>query len=36
VEIQGSDETIDQSVAYLRERGVKVEEMSDEADSKRT
>jgi ABC-type methionine transport system ATPase subunit len=29
VEIEGTDEAIDQSVAFLRERGVKVEEISD-------
>jgi hypothetical protein len=29
VEIEGSDSAIEQSVAYLRERGVKVEEMLD-------
>ncbi|MCY3000239.1 MAG: NIL domain-containing protein [Planctomycetota bacterium] len=30
VEIEGEDAAIDRSVAYLRERGVKVEEMNDE------
>ncbi len=29
VEIEGTEEAIDQSVAFLRERGVKVEEISD-------
>ena len=29
VEIEGEDAAIDQSVVYLRERGVKVEEMQD-------
>lgn len=30
VEIEGEDAAIERSVAYLRERGVKVEEMNDE------
>lgn len=30
VEIEGEDGAIDRSVAYLRERGVRVEEMNDE------
>jgi hypothetical protein len=30
VEIEGEGAAIDRSVAYLRERGVKVEEMQDE------
>jgi ABC-type methionine transport system ATPase subunit len=29
VEIEGTDEAIDAAVAYLRERGVKVEEITD-------
>jgi hypothetical protein len=29
VEIEGEDDAIDRSVVYLRERGVKVEEMQD-------
>lgn len=29
VEIEGEEEAIERSVAYLRERGVKVEEMQD-------
>ncbi len=29
VEIEGEDSAIDESVVYLRERGVKVEEMQD-------
>ena len=33
VEIEGSDEAINLSVAYLRERGVKVEEMNDGDDA---
>jgi hypothetical protein len=33
VEIEGEDEAIDRSVIYLRERGVKVEEMHDGDDS---
>ena len=33
VEIEGEDEAIDRSVVYLRERGVKVEEMHDGDDS---
>ena len=32
VEIEGSDEAINLSVAYLRERGVKVEEITDGED----
>lgn len=32
VEIEGKDEAIDESVTYLRERGVKVEEMRDGED----
>jgi hypothetical protein len=30
VEIEGEDAAIERSIAYLRERGVKVEEMQDE------
>jgi hypothetical protein len=33
VEIEGEEDAIDQSVVYLRERGVKVEEMHDSDDS---
>jgi hypothetical protein len=33
VEIEGEDDAIDHSVTYLRERGVKVEEMNDGDDS---
>jgi hypothetical protein len=33
VEIEGEDAAIERSVAYLRERGVKVEEMFEEGDS---
>lgn len=33
VEIEGSDDAINLSVAYLRERGVKVEEMNDGDDA---
>ncbi len=29
VEIEGDDEAVDRSVAFLRERGVKVEELAD-------
>ncbi len=29
VEIEGEDEAVDRSVAFLRERGVKVEELAD-------
>ncbi|MBL8800726.1 MAG: NIL domain-containing protein [Planctomycetes bacterium] len=29
VEIEGKDDAIDRSVAYLRERGVRVEDMKD-------
>lgn len=32
VEIDGSEEAIDDSVRYLKERGVKVEEMTDNED----
>ena len=34
VEIEGDDEAIDRSVGYLRERGVRVEEMFDEVEPK--
>ncbi len=34
VEIEGDDAAIERSVAYLRERGVKVEEMFDEVEPK--
>lgn len=30
VEIEGEDSAIERSIAYLRERGVKVEEMQDD------
>ena len=33
VEIEGEEQAIEDSVVYLRERGVKVEEMSDEGES---
>ena len=33
VEIEGDDEAIDRSVVFMRERGVKVEEMHDTDDS---
>ena len=33
VEIEGSDDAIDRSVEYLRERGVRVEEMRDGEES---
>jgi len=33
VEIEGEETAIEQSVAYLRERGVRVEEMFEESDS---
>jgi hypothetical protein len=33
VEIEGANEAIDRSVTYLRERGVKVEEMNDGDDA---
>jgi hypothetical protein len=33
VEIEGEEDAIDHSVTYLRERGVKVEEMHDGDDS---
>jgi hypothetical protein len=33
VEIEGEDDAIDRSVVYMRERGVKVEEMRDGDDS---
>ena len=33
VEIEGEDAAVDESIAYLRERGVKVEELADGDDS---
>jgi hypothetical protein len=33
VEIEGNDKAIDDSIAYLRERGVRVEEMLDGDDT---
>ena len=33
VEIEGEEGAIEQSVAYLRERGVRVEEMFEESDA---
>ena len=35
VEIEGEEPAIESSVAYLRERGVKVEEMFEEGDAAR-
>ena len=35
VEIEGEDSAIERSVTYMRERGVHVEEMFDEADTKK-
>lgn len=34
VEIEGEDVAIERSIAYLKERGVRVEEMHDELDAK--
>ena len=35
VEIEGDDAAIDRSIAYLRERGVRVEEMRDDDGKKK-
>jgi ABC-type methionine transport system ATPase subunit len=35
VEIEGEEQAIESSIAYLRERGVKVEEMFEEGDAGR-
>lgn len=35
VEIEGEEQAIEGSIAYLRERGVKVEEMFEEGDAAR-